>query len=122
MRPHLIDSIQFRFDTHVGEDAVFGVEQFAKSFEEQHVWGQFAFIFMFDAEEHVVVGFVVAVLIYFGLGFVEVNPGVSEIILLHPNWVEDGFVQPWVYVPLAEELCLMECLIDKFDFDVLFGA
>ena len=49
---------------------------------------------MFDAEKHIVVGFVVAVLIYFGLGFIEVDPGVSEIVLLHPNWVEDGFVQP----------------------------
>ena len=94
MRPHLINGILLRFDAHVGEDAVFGVKQFAEPFEKQHVRGQLAFVFMFDAEEHVVVGFVVAVLVYFGLGFVEVDPRVSEIVLLHPHWVEDGLVQP----------------------------
>lgn len=56
--------------------------------------GQFALVFVFDAEKHVVIGFMFGVLVYFGLGFVEVDPGVSEIVLLHPYRVKDGLVQP----------------------------
>ncbi len=37
MRPHFIDGIQFGLYSHIGEDAVLGIEQFAEPFEKEHV-------------------------------------------------------------------------------------
>lgn len=57
---------------------------------------------MFYAEEHVVVGLVGQLIIDFGLGVVEVDSGIFQIIVLQSHRIEDGLVQPRVDVSLAE--------------------
>jgi hypothetical protein len=58
----------------------------------------------------------------FVLGFVEIDSGVSKIILLHSDRVENGLVQSRVNVSLAQKLGLVESLVNKLYFDIFLGA
>lgn len=56
---------------------------------------------MLDAEKHVIVAF--RPFIYdFGSRLVEVNAGVSKVVVFQSNWIQDGLVKTRVDVSLAE--------------------
>jgi len=120
--PHFVDGILLGLDTNVSEDAVLRVEQFAKALEEQHVGGQLALVFVFDAEEHVVVGLIGFLFVDLALRLVEVDSGVLEVVFFHPHRIEDGLVQSGFDVAFAEHFSLVECVVDELDSDVLLGA
>ena len=92
MRPHFVDGVLPGLDPHVGEDAVLGVKELAEALKKQHVRGQLALVLMLYAEEHVVVGFAGVSCVDGALRLVEVDPGVPEVVLLHPHRVQDGLV------------------------------
>jgi hypothetical protein len=116
---HFENGVFLGFNSNIGQDAVLGVEQFAKAFEEHHVTGQLALVFVFDAEEHVIV-----LTLVLGFGFLvpgSVGGRAAQLIGFHPDRIENSRILPRLYVLFAQSLSVIECLVDEFIFLVLFG-
>jgi hypothetical protein len=71
---------------------------------------------MLDTKEHIII--VLDTLLFKRLLFLLHIPGILQVILAHPHGVEDGLVLAGFEVAHAEELRLVEGLVDEFDFDV----
>lgn len=85
---------------------------------------EFAAVFVLHTKEQVVVDFLfgfiheAAEFIFYVLGM----PWVSEVVLLHSNWVQDNFIFPGVEIPPAKVLNCAHCIIHELEFDVFSHA
>lgn len=110
MLVHLEDSATLRFDSHVHQDAEFRVEQSAETFEEESVRVEFACVFMFDTVEDIVVLLAVKGVTHQTAELflcVLLVPGVIEVVLLHPDRVQNDLVFPRLDISLTEMLHLV---------------
>lgn len=86
MCPHLIDGVSSGLHTNISQDAVLWVEEFAEALKEEHVRAKFSLVLVLDAEEHIVIA--LCPFVYdFGGGFIEIDAGIAEIIILQANGI-----------------------------------
>lgn len=119
MFKHFENCIFLRFDSNICQNAILRVKKFTETLKEHHMTGEFALIFVFNTEKHVIkllffIGFLAIIIL-------SIFEWSSKLISFHSDRIKYSSMLPGVNIFFTKSFSVIECLINESIFLVLFG-